>query len=567
MIVKLKGWGLRTATSVWKTQVKLEKEAEFMTALAREEEEKRQNAKVNAFIKDKMSGEMMKRRIRQFEVNCLHEWQNAARKMRKLATISAFFRISRTEIKLKSTFSTLYRHSYTAKVRYRKCMRSLQYLSNNLVTSVFLSWKAQVKDLYYLTNTLQKTWDRHYRVSVSAAFEAVRGYAAMKGQQRSWGSRLQGSLISRALVTMGKSNVAASFALWRYKTAHSDKREKSIKGVILSMRKRALRGSYAAWVKLISLEQQKDYLESKGPAARFSQHLQHKVNTLQELLSREGVDLKRSERFLLERESRGSALIQLKQQETGFAAAAGKYFLLWKMVAYKKQRIVKIAKRMHAYRYKSDLLMGFQAWKSALPQLSTLKQSYSKHDLATIVSQLEKEVDRLSVEAQVMSQELQNRSNYCFLLERMARGGQNQALAFLNSVVQTPLRKAMYQWGHNIKTELIERLREDLAQMRQELEYVATGFEEAKAENRAFVDENAELRKTTRDGIAFAEALEAAGDENREIRDELQEQTLVVERLLEENKRLADRIRRLRGDEEEDGYGSSRSLKFKSQRF
>lgn len=566
MLGKLKGWGLRTAHYVWKTQVRLGREADLMAALAREEEEKTRNAKNSALVKDNMSAEMMKRQVEHFEKKCLQEWRKAARKMRKLASISAFFHTSRRETSLKSTFSTLFRHSYSAKVHYRKCMRSLRYLSSHTLTSVFLSWKSQVKDVHYFTKTLQKSWDQHYQASISAGFEAVRGTAAVRGERRQWYGKLQGSLICRALVTLGKSNVAAGFSLWRGKTGYANRQESTIRSVILSQRKRALRGSYAVWVKLTSLHQQRDYLESHGPTARFSQHLQHKVNTLQELLDREGVDLKRSERFLLERESRGSALIQLKQQ-SGLVPAASKYFLLWKMVTYKKQRIVKTAKRMQAYRYKGDLLAGFQTWKSALPQLSTLKQSYSKHELATIVSQLEKDVERLSAEAQVMDQELQSRSSYCFLLERMARGGQNQALAHLSSVVQTPLRQAMHQWSSNLRAEMIERLREDLAQMRQELEYVATGFEEAKAENRALADENGELRKTTRDGIAFAEALEVAGDENREIREELIEQRLAVERLLEENKRLADRVRRLRGEEEEDGYGSSRSLKFKSLHF
>ena len=563
MLAKLAKFGLKTSTFIWKNQVNIIKEAELMAILAKEQNEKQQISKNNSFIKDKMSAEMLKRTNSEFIGKILKEWHLIARKLRKLSSISRVFHISKTINREKLTFLRLYRNCYISKVYYRKCQRCLHLMSGNTLQSTFSAWKNRVKDLNYLGKVVKNTYERHYKVLISTSFQAISSYFSLQKTEFTSKFELKRSLIRRAVVSMTKSSLATNFFLWKSRITRDNRKNKALNRVLRGIYRRFVGKYYGKWEEMRVLGKQREYLEKEGPVAKLNSHLETKVTALKELMTREGVDVKRFERFMLERETRGSALIMLTPpHHEDYLAAAQKYFLLWKMVAYKKQRILKTAKRMLVYRHKTDLFVAFKTWKTALPQISSLKQSYSKHELATMMSQLEKQVERLTLETQSMTEELQYRGNYCMLLEALARKGQNQSLSHLNAVVQRPMRQALYQWGSNVKAEAVMQLKTQVMDMRRELEYANGGFEEAKEENRVLVDENGELRKTTRDGIAFAEALEAAGEENRELREELRERSRVVERLMEENKSLADRIRRLRG--EEDGYSSSQSMKYRS---
>jgi hypothetical protein len=118
--------------------------------------------------------------------------------------------------------------------------------------------------------------------------------------------------------------------------------------------------------------------EMSGPVAVENNALRNRVEILQNLISKEGIDPKYVDNYILENESYREALqrkavsrLRYNTKTSDFTVDSGQLlprsFLSWKLWILKKRKVLRAATRCWGRLRRPDLAQAFRTWKRELP--------------------------------------------------------------------------------------------------------------------------------------------------------------------------------------------------------
>ena len=117
------------------------------------------------------------------------------------------------------------------------------------------------------------------------------------------------------------------------------------------------------------------------------------------------------------------------------------------------------------------------------------------------------------------------------------------ALVSCNLQQQTSLFQGFSRWSYYTGLCRVQDLLEQLTSTEQNLYIVKSTLKNLEEDNMTLVEENYELRLASLDGVAIAEAFETLSKEREKLSLDLAERTATINKLIEQNNELADRLR------------------------
>lgn len=548
LVQDFRTFSLRGYTVQWRTIARLAREEELQGALQREQQAKALKSQASSMVADRFSQQMMLVSDKFVKLKVVQTWKKDANRRSKLRSAEYNLALFRQEIALKRALARLKGNLKQRKYRQIRHSKVVTVMTGYMAKEIFRAWASRCGSLRHLTKSLRRVYHSLYFPIIWRAFESIRRQGIVSAQQFQASQHLQSSSMTRVITAMLKSKLNIGFSTWRFKTVQYAKYRKSLRKATLGMVKRGLRAAWNSWNLQIRLEREKLQQEQSGSAARAREALVEKILILRKLLIKERIDLRKVEKYILERESKGSAVVSLW---TG-AELTGKerFFKMWKLLFVRRRNIQRAVRHIRAFRRSPDLIHGFLAWKRHLLRYSPEVTRASKAQLAAFLTTRDKDLTAVFNAYQEESAKKADLEQSCDLLVSLVRKGQNQALSLLISRIHIPLLQGLTRWSRLAKSSHIHYLLAHSDKLQSDLTAASSYIHKVTSESRSLSVENEELRRSAADGMAFAEALEEVGQENRDLRLELQERGETVQRLVRENEALAMGLRRVKAGEE-----------------
>ena len=557
-------FSLRSYTIQWRTTARLSREKELHTALQREQQAKVEKCKASSMVTDRFSQQMMLVSDKFVKLKVVETWKKDAKRRSKLKSAEYNLTLFRQEIALKRALVRLKNHLNQRKYRQIRHSKVLKVMTGYMAKEIFRAWASRCGSLRLLTKSLRRIYHSLYFPILWRSFESIRRQSIVSGQQFQSSKQLKNSSMARVIAAILKSKLKIGFASWSFKTVQYGKYRKSLRKATLGMAKRGLRAAWNSWNLRIRLERGISQEEKSGSAAKAREALLEKLQILRKLLIKERIDIRKVEKYIMERESKGSAVVGLW---TGLELTGKeRFFKVWKLRFVRRRNIYRAVRHIRAFRRSPDLIHGFLTWKRQLVRYSPEVTGASKAQLASFLSTRERDFTAVFSAYQEESAKKADLEQSCSLLVSLVRKGQNQALSLMGFRTTTPLLQALTHWSRLTKSSHIHTLLSQNDRFHADLTAASSFIHKITSESRSLSLENEDLRRSAADGMAFAEALEEVGMENKDLRLELQERGETVQRLVKENELLAMSLRRSKGVEDKE-EGSHRRMPSGSKRF
>jgi hypothetical protein len=121
--------------------------------------------------------------------------------------------------------------------------------------------------------------------------------------------------------------------------------------------------------------------ETSGPVAIENNALKNRIDILNTLIEKEGIDPKYVDEFIMENESYKEAMLRKSVHRLRYNASMTNFqvdtesivpraFLSWKLWILRKRKVFRAAVRCWGRLRRPDLVQAFQTWKSGLPLVS-----------------------------------------------------------------------------------------------------------------------------------------------------------------------------------------------------
>lgn len=551
LVSDFRSLALRRYTALWRTQVRLGREEELQAAWAQAEQRKLLESKVSSVIKERLSDKMKLVSEKFVQLRVVQEWKKEGRKRGKLRTAEYNLRVYREEAGVRRALACL--KACLKQQKYHKLRHSkvINVMMGYMSKEIFKAWASRSASIRQLTKALRRTYHSLYIPFLWQSFESIRRQSIINKHHSQASKQKQSGSMARVIAAILKSKLSIGFSTWQSKVRKSVKYRRSLRKTTLGMVKRGLRTAWNSWTLQVRIDRETTYMERTGPAAKARAALLEKLLLLRKLLVREGVDMRKAEKYVMERESKGSAMVGMW---TGVETTGNeRFFKVWKLFYLRRRNIVRAAKHIRAYRRHPDLIHGFLAWKRHLVRYSREVVSASKYQLASLLSARYQDLDAVFTNYQQASAKKADLEQSCDLLISLVRKGQNQAISLMSFRVHTPMLQALSRWSNLAKSFSMHDLLTQSDQLHRDLNATTSYVHQITAESHSLSLENEELRRSAADGIAFAEALEEVGQENRDLRLELQQRSETVQRLVKENENLAMSLRRVKVEEKPEG--------------
>ena len=553
---------LRFYTSKWKNVTNRLKITQFEANLTNEQRAKHEKDRVKLLVNDKFSRKMMEVSEKFVKLRVVQEWKNLKKFRQKLRfaeeKLNAFIEKNNAKV----TFSRLKVNLKTRKIRKMQNSKVVTAMFGYQTKEIFRQWANRTLFLRKMTKSLLRIHRSLYVALVFPAFSGIYRHSLLSNQAISSSQIHKKRVINRVIVSILKSSISVGFVTWKNKVFRRNKYRKSLKKTMMSMLKRGLKAGWNTWTLQIRLHKDQTHHLSLKSATQITTSMVEKMLLIRKFLLKEGVEVKKAEKYVRDRETKGSARVELWSGRE--LQGVERCFALWKWMYCGRRRIRKATKMIKAYIRKPELINGFWKWKRRVTGYSKDVVRANKGELVRL---LRSRTQDLGVALQ-RYEEVKGRSeemeDSCEVLVSLVRKGQHQALHLLNLRTKFSLFQASFHWlSLTSKSSFLSLLSHSSAN-HSELQAANSYIQQITSESRALTQENEELRRSAADGMAFAEALEEVGQENRDLRLELAEKAEILQRMVKENEALAMRLRRVKVEETETVHKrvSSASMRF-----
>jgi hypothetical protein len=540
----------RNMNSLHKDQMnaKIEKDAETMTQmqLLQKKIQKTNMVKFFSILKDKNQSSVFL------------AWRSASKRLRSIRLASLKFNTTSKARRCLFAVNKWFDFLKVSQTRLSKSNKAINLYMQKLILRVFNSWKTLHEVGKYFAVVFGGVNKRYYRDCLFTGLAAIRTYAQEQNAHNSWRQRGQGSIINKVLFTKAKKVLRPRFDKWKafvpFKLTASGKVRRSI----LRALSRKYRTAFDLWLECFKIKKTVESVNRGGTVAVENAFLRDRNEILEGLIRDEGIDPKYVERYINERENLKSALkrkgIERLRYKAGLVnpndnSLLPRIFMTWKLWVVKRQRIMKYATRINAFRRKPDLMKAFSTWKKGFPLVVNAISKLPRQQLYGLVARMDRDIKTLEGRLENTNGDLVYMNAYTEVLHGHTKRGQNLALVLGKLNTQKTLYRVFTRW--NVHTGLckVHDLLAQLTAAEENLYITKTTLKALEEDNLTLVDENTELRQASLDGIAIAEAFETLSKEREKLSVDLAERTATIKRLLEHNNELALRLKQFSAEE------------------
>ena len=485
-------------------------------------------------------------------------WAKAARKQKAIRLAQGkFFTLSKT-IRFNFAVNKWWSFLDTSRKERQKVRLAASTYMKNLVTRVFSLWKTVHDTGRYVKVVFGGLNKRFYRDSLFTGISAIKSFACRASSNSKWLEKSQGTAITRAMYTKSKKILLRNFRKWVDFKGHKESALSKVRRAILRSLHRKFRTGFDLWQECFLVQKTVEDVNKGGVVAIENSLLKERNHILLKLIEDEGLDQRYVERYINEREDLKAALkrkgIGRLRYKAGLTnpndtSLVPRLFLTWKLWVIKRQRIVRYAHRMMAYRKKPDLMKAFLTWKRGFPLVVNTINKLPRRELYGLVAKMDRDIKTLEGRLENSNSEMVYMQAYSEVLQTHTRRGQNLALVLAKNNTQKSFYRVFLRWSMHTNLCKVHDLLANLTSVEENYYVSKTTVMALEEDNQIMLEENMELRQASLDGIAIAEAFETLSKERERLSVDLAERTATIKRLLEHNNELAFKLKQFSIDE------------------
>ena len=529
-------------------QAKIEKDAETLTQmqLMQKKIQKTNMVKFFSILKDKNQSSVFL------------AWKTTCKKLRCIRLASKKFSSTSSARRCSFAVNKWFDFLKVSQSRLQKNNKAINLYMQKLILRVFGSWKSLHEVGRYYKLVFGGLNKRFYRDCLFTGLTAIKAFIKEKSAHDTWRQRGQGSIINKVLFTKAKKVLRPRFETWKSFIPFKLTANSKVRRSVLRALTRKYRTAFDLWLECFKIKRTIENVNRSGHVAVENSFLRDRNEILEGLIKDEGIDAKYVERYINERENLKSALkrkgIERLRYKAGLVnpndnSLLPRIFMTWKLWVIKRQRIMRYAHRMNAYRRKPDMMKAFATWKNGLPLVVNTISKLPRQQLYGLVARMDRDIKTLEGRLENTNGDLVYMNAYTEVLHGHAKRGQNLALVLGKLNTHKTLYRALTRW--NVHTGLckVHDLLAQLTCVEENLYISKTTLRALEDDNQQLMEENVELRQASLDGIAIAEAFETLSREREKLSVDLAERTATIKRLLEHNNELAMRLKQFNAEE------------------
>ena len=485
-------------------------------------------------------------------------WAKAARKQKAIRLARRKFLTISKNIRFNFAVNKWYSFLDTSKKERQKVRLAANNYMQNLITRVFSLWKTVHDTGRYVKIVFGGLNKRYYRDSLFTGLSAIKSFASCASSNSKWLQKSQGNAITRAMYTKSKKILMKNFRKWVAFNSHKETALSKVRRAILRSLHRKFRTAFDLWQECFLVKKTIENVNKGGVVAIENSMLKERNEILLKLIDDEGLDQRYVEHYINERENLKAALkrkgIGRLRYKAGLTnpndtSLIPRLFLTWKLWVIKRQRIMRYAHRMTAYRKKPDLMKAFLTWKRGFPLVVNTINKLPRRQLYGLVAKMDRDIKTLEGRLESTNGELVYMHAYSEVLQTHTKRGQNLAMVVAKNNIQRSFYRVFLRWNMHTNLCKIHDLLANLTSVEENYYVTKTTVKALEEDNQIMVEENMELRQASLDGIAIAEAFETLSKERERLSVDLAERTATIKRLLEHNNELASKLKQFSIDE------------------
>ena len=480
------------------------------------------------------------------------EWAAVVWKKRAIKKASEKFQKSSTGIKQRWAIGQWFHYREHSMVKAHKMHTSETVYMRNAVSKMFKYWKQYHEVNFYLKGVFTSLQKRYTRDGLYFGLGRLSAFCAGKSKHVEWHSKSRSAALERILVHRAKKILDTHLRKWSEFSVEKGFSKEKVRNTMLRALYRKWRSAWQTWQETYLVIDTHEKTNKYGPVAQENEMLRSRVEIMNQLVEKEGLDPKYVENFILEREDLNSAIKRKKIARTMYSKGlvnsndtnlVPRVFLVWKMWVVKRKKIQKSAKRMNAYRRQPNLMQAFGVWKKGFPLVQNSVSNLTRRQLYSLIAKMDRDIKTLEGRLETNHEDLELLKSYSTVLQTQTRRGQNQALILCKNNTEKSLFRAMLRWTVHTHLCKIQELLEQLTSIEEQYYYLKTQYREVEQEAKTLTEENMELRQASLDGIAIADAFETLTKEREKLNGDLADRAATIKRLLEENTQLSTKLK------------------------
>ena len=485
-------------------------------------------------------------------------WKVTTKKLKTIRLASTKFSCKSRARRCSFAVNKWFDYLKVSQTQLQKNNKSINLYMHKLIFRVFSSWKSLHEVGRYYKLVFGGLNKRFYRDCLFTGLASIKAYTKEKSAHDTWRQRGQGSTINKVLFTKAKKVLRPRFEKWKSFIPFKLTAYSKVRRSILRALTRKYRTSFDLWLECFKIKRTIENVNRSGHVAIENSFLKDRNEILENLIKDEGIDPKYVERYINERENLKSALkrkgIERLRYKAGLVnpndnTLLPRIFTTWKLWVVKRQRIMRYAHRMNAYTRKPELMKAFATWKNGLPLVVNSISKLPRQQLYGLVTRMDRDIKTLEGRLENSHGDLNYMNAYTQVLHGHAKRGQNLALVLGKLNTHKTLYRALTRW--NVHTGLckVHDLLAQLTSVEENLFISRSTLRAIEDDNHQLLEENAELRQASLDGIAIAEAFETLSREREKLSVDLAERTATIKKLLEHNNELAMRLKQFNAED------------------
>jgi hypothetical protein len=488
----------------------------------------------------------------------LTNWKSVTSGIKKRKQASKALSKTLLHLRFKLVCSSLGQNAQQNKLSRLKTLKAMNLSSFNLQKLVLTEWISLHLRGKKVTKALKKTEEKLSGLFLRHSFNSIKTFSAAARMTSAFRDHSKFALLKRALLGKFSKSLEYYFRLWVTVKRFRKSSNRLLRSSVLRSFHRKLRSAFDLWNEELLLKDTVEITNTQGTVAIENGILKGRIEILNKLIQDEGIDARYVEKFILEKETKHSALtlqsINLMKYKSGLVnpkdrMIAPKYFLIWKQWVLKRKKILKLSSRLLCYTRKPDLLHSFFKWKHGLSLIINSVKKLPRRGLFSLIAKMDVDIKLLEGKLEETHKKVMFFETYSNLLASQVRRGQNMALLSCSLQQQKSMFQVFGKWVYYTSLCKIQDLLEQLTSTEQNLYIVKTTLRNLEEDNMTLVEENYELRQASLDGVAIAEAFETLTKEREKLSLDLAERTATIKKLIDQNNELADRLRSIGFDD------------------
>lgn len=459
-------------------------------------------------------------------------------------------------MKLKSGLDILVKERQNKQLKNHKINLAEVTYCRSIMSHALNSWHFIKERNKYMQGILGMQDNRYVLVSMVTAFNFIKGFADNNRVNANRLSEQQTKALSKTVSRLPVLLQRRFFSKWKSQAVVKLFSLHSKKQVLLRALHAKLRVAWKLWQENEVIGDVMRDAETCGPVAVENNSLKNRVDILEGLIEKEGIDPKYVEEYILEHETIKDAMMRKSIARLSYNAKQSitkvdstntlpRAFLSWKMFLLKKKRVLRSAIRCWARMRKPAIFQAFREWKQGLPLVANTVGKLTRQQIYGLVAKMDSDIKAMENVVEDQAGQLSYLQHYATLLENHTRRGQNQALAFCRQNTEKSMTKSWARWLQWVNGCRMADVASDYSNLEDDYYLTRTKLAQLSEDNGVLVTENAELRQASLDGIAIADAIEELSKEREKLSVDLADRAATIKRLLEENTELNYKIKTL----------------------